>query len=108
MRKLSDLLEGRERVWFWIGDDETLQRRFINDCIACGCILKPDFVCGRAMALYADRSLLFVSMLPWIYSFMPGYSVSDVLKFNYRKFSDGGDDCIMAESGFTDGAKIML
>ena len=100
MRKLADLLEGRERVWFWIGDDEVLKRRFINDCVACGCKIKRDAVCGRAMALYADLSILFVSMLPWVYSFEPGLSISNVLKIDYKRFVEGDHDYIITESGF--------
>jgi hypothetical protein len=107
MRKLTDLLEGRERVWFWIGDDEGLQRHFIHDCTACGCKMKPDALCGRAMSLHADRTTRFVSMLPWVYSFMPGYNVSDVLKVDYGKFAAGEDDCIMTKIGFTGGVPLM-
>lgn len=107
MRKLNDLLEGRKKVWFLIGHDQELQRRFIHDCIACGCDVKPDADCGWAMSLHADRKLLFVSMMPWLYSFKPGYSVSDVLKVDYKMFASGEDDYVIMESGFTGGVPLI-
>ena len=107
MRKLADLLEGRKKVWLLIGHDRELQRRFILDCIVYGCDVKPEADCGWAMSLHADRKLLSVSMMPWLYSFMSGYSVSDVLKVDYRRFASGEDDYVILESGFTGCVTLM-
>ena len=107
MRNPADLLKGQERVWFLIGHDQELQRHFIRDCIACGCDVTPDAACGWAMSLNTDRKLLFVSMIPWLYSFKPGYSISDVLKVDYRRFASGEDDYVLTESGFTGGFSPM-
>lgn len=104
MSKIEELIQGHERVWFYLKDEET-KAQFVQEANELGCIYlngEPLNIhnCYHIMAIHSDRKLAQVKIFIWNASFQSANFAPFPLRVDYAKLISGEDNWICNESEF--------
>lgn len=107
MRKIKDLLEKNEKVWFYIEENDELKAHFSKELsdegfsFSNGSPLTRDIV-GPFMAVHTNGKITYVSLMAWTASFGAGnglcginHSFAKIPKVDFSKYINSDDDYLI-------------
>lgn len=97
MPGIDKLLEQHGDVWFWV--DKNYRTRFYSELsgmearFANGEAVTPEGI-GHCMGVHRNKSVGYVSNMVWYNTF---FSPAAPVKVDYRKYTEGREDYMLAE-----------
>lgn len=99
MRKIKDLLERHEKVWFYLEENEQTKLDFVNEVnsegFSDGSPLTRENI-SRIMSVNSNGHIAYVSAMAWAASFELGngstginHNFSKILKVDFAKYRNG-------------------